>query len=292
MLIKMAIADAYAIAWEFTDKQTAPNNLCGYHQHPTYSALAPGSYTDDTQRAIANAHVLLSGEENWFKPCAYVQSYLAEFHRDPREGWSRRFQAYLQEHKESTSDAFMRGIRRRATNGALMGAAPLGFLPDPNSVRLAATMQTVSTHAGATAPFTQCVALAAHYFLFDLGPRSDLVDFISEEVEWGHESDRDFIISRMTMTPPKPAMPARSIAAGALWAVTNIQTLPEIITWAVQSGGDTDSLAAVAVAIASCSKEIDQNLPAALENALETEKQRTMLRRLNTALYAMADLAE
>lgn len=87
-------------------------------------------------------------------------------------------------------------------------------------------------------------------------------------------------------------MPARSIAAGALWAVTNIQTLPEIITWAVQSGGDTDSLAAVAVAIASCSKEIDQKLPAALENALETEKQRTMLRRLNTALYAMADLAE
>ena len=94
MIYEMAVADAYAIAFEFVpDTPDRPNDLKTFHQHPKYIELAPGQYTDDTQRSIGNANVLLSGE--WWNMMAYANEYVSQFKLDPREGYSRGFQKLL-----------------------------------------------------------------------------------------------------------------------------------------------------------------------------------------------------
>lgn len=288
MLIEMAVADAFAVAWEFTDEQTATMDLTGYHQHPKYAELKPGMYTDDTQRAIANAQVVLLGEQACYDPAAYALAYVRSFREDPREGWSRRFQDYLRQNAERSPDVFMKGIRRRATNGSLMGVAPLGFLPDENAVRLATAMQVISTHSGTAIPYAQMISLSCH-FLLRGGARRDLADHLAEAVEWPTEDEcgsdeRAAMLHKIRTKPPIARMPARTIAPAAVWAAMNMDSLADIIRWAVDHGKDTDSLAATAVAIASCAHDIDLRLPAALLDGLETPEARDRLTGYDEAL--------
>lgn len=288
MLLEMAIADAYAVAWEFTDDQIAANDLAEYHQHPKYAELRPGMYTDDTQRAIANARVVLLGEPACLDPAAYALAYTTIFREDPREGWSRRFQQYLRDNAATGPARFMKGIRRRATNGSLMGVAPLGYLPDEDAVRLATAMQVISTHSGTAIPYAQMISLSCH-FLLRGGARRDLAAHLAEAVEWpgadecGND-EREAMLHKMRHDPPTARMPARTIAPAALWAVTHLDSLADIIRWAVDHGKDTDSLAATAVAIASCAGDVDHTLPAALVDGLEDDARRSMLRAYDEEL--------
>lgn len=287
MLIEMAAADAYAVAWEFTEEQAGANDLSAFHRHPTHLELVPGRYTDDTQRAVANAKVVLSGEDDWFSPAAYVAAYQAETATDPRPGWSRGFGEYLADNRAASPASFMRRLRRRATNGCLMGVAPLGYLPDVHAVKTAATMQTVATHAGAAVPLAQCIALAAHFFVADIAPRSRLREWLRQTVEWDGSSDRTYVLTGMRRDPPKARMPARTVAAAALWAVTNLDSQSEILKWAVAHGDDTDSLAAVAVSIASACPAIASDLPDALVGTVETPDRRGVLRQMDADLTGL-----
>jgi ADP-ribosyl-[dinitrogen reductase] hydrolase len=289
MLIEMAVADAYGVGWEFTNAQHGANDLSCYRRHPTYGELEPGRYTDDTQRAVANSTVVLSGEHRWYQPASYAKAYMTEYAFDPREGWSKRFQAYLKDHRHSTPENFMKGLRRRETNGALMGVAPLGHLPNEDAVRLATTMQTVSTHSGSAAQYAQAVSLSAHYLMFDKGPRSDLPRYLADEVEWDGSGGRS-VIDGMKEDPPKARMPAKTVAAAALWAVLNLDSLSDIMRWCIDKGDDTDSLAAVAVAIASCSSEIANDVPPALLDTLENQETRDRLVHVDARLKALAGI--
>lgn len=274
MLVEMAIADAYAIAWEFTDQQTAPNDLSGFHQHPTYAELKPGQYTDDTQRAIANILAITSDSKRIheiFNPRTYADAYIMAYRQDPREGYSRGYQKFLA--AQTNPDDFIMDISRtKASNGAVMGAAPLGFLPDISMIKLASTIQAISTHHMNAAIHAQIVALSTHFFLRAYGEKENLQGWIMNHADWEDNTDEAYRWAYLVDSfdkGKKTTIKASSISAYMVYAVTAFDTLSDIIKDAVNRGGDTDSAAAVSVAIASMSDEIENDLPEHLYQGLD-----------------------
>ena len=292
MIYETAIGDAYGLGWEFAqgDKvQTAANDLSGYHVNPRYPEYPIGRYTDDTLRSLANAEIVLGPESGWYDPAAYVAAYQRIHAADPRDGWSRGFQAHLKAHRDSTPLQFMLALRRRATNGAVMGVAVLGHLPDENAVRLAATAQSIATHAGATVPAAQAIALAAHYLIHDKGPEDEIEAYLEREVDWTDKGETRRILTQGTAALPVPGMSAWTIAAGALFILTDtgFTGMADRLQFAISRGGDTDSLGAVTMALCSCSRKIPNDLPATLVDHLEDEDGRAMLRETDIRLQSL-----
>lgn len=290
MLVEMAVADAYAIAWEFTDQQKAENDLKAFHQHPTYAELLPGQYTDDTQRSLANALVLLSSNPaDKFSPFHYAQAYLNVANMDPREGYSRGYQAFLKS-VNNGYDFLVQIERTKVSNGSLMGVAPMGFLSDIREVKLAAQIQAMTTHHQDTAIHAQIVALAAHYFLHVKDNLKDcLLDWLMNEVSFGRPGDGQNWRNSVGdySFGGKTGIKASSISAYMAYAVIEFDTLSEIIQDAVDRGGDTDSAAAVSVAVASCCPEITNDIPHSLTASMDAANPGFGVEFLNTVEHKL-----
>lgn len=277
MLLEMAIADAYGIAFEFVeDTPDRPNDLARYYQHPTYAALKPGMYTDDTQRAVANANIMFMGQH--FNAREYAAEYLRILRDDPRDGYSRRYQKFLEETPDALT--FIQTVKRGSANGSLMGVAPLGFLRSPGEVILAAGIQAYTTHAHATMPFASGVALAAHYFIRKIGPKANLEEYLQTHIaELAIPKNKEAGVAQMS---------ARATYHAMLEGLSANTSLAGIIRWAVDHGGDTDSIAAVTVAVASCSREFGYDIPPALFEGLENRAfGRDYLIRKDKALWEL-----
>jgi ADP-ribosyl-[dinitrogen reductase] hydrolase len=281
MLAEMAVADAYAIPFEFVPNTAdRANDLSGYYQHPTYDDMVPGCYTDDTQRSIGNARMVLdhySGEampEDIFNPIAYLHRYKQTFAGDPRPGYSRRFEAFLKDNLDTATVDMAIKLNRKPTNGSVMGAAALGYLDSPEKVMLAAAAQALSTHSYAAIPHAQIVALSAHYAIHNLGRFGDLAPWLYKLLNESGKTVADFL-SDATFNSVKPStitMGASSAVKLMLWALPRYNTLSELTKLAVDVGGDTDSAAAIMVAVASESNEYVDDFPSALWSGLEAGK--------------------
>lgn len=271
MLVEMAVADAYAIPFEFVDHTPdRENDLSQFYQHPTYAELNPGQFTDDTQRALGNIQVLMGDYADKFSAWQYAAKYLDVYKYDPREGYSRRYQAFLD--SQESALGFGRHVKRQAvSNGSLMGVAPLGFIGNINELKLAATVQAITTHHPNTAIYAQIVALAAHYFIHDVGPRVGVRNFVLMTADWQDNSDDQYRFRYLidNVGSKKTTIKAASIAAYVIYALDTFDTLSEIMLDAVQRGGDTDSAAASAVAVASCCPYIENDIPQHLIDGLE-----------------------
>lgn len=284
MLIELAAADAYGASFEFNKNPEVSNDLTQFGRHGS-GDLPVGAYTDDTLRTLANARVLLKGGDAPFKAENYAQAYLTIRREDGRAGWSKRFANMLDQNVNETGATFMRSLTRRPTNGALMGVAVLGFLPSDDQVRLAATMQTISTHSPSVAVYAQVVALAAHSLLYD-GSRKCAAEYAIGSAEWEDDAQRKKFIE-MVKQAPAPTMSAISIAAGALHALNTYASCSEVLRWACSRGGDTDSLAAVSIALASVAHDMRQDMPRHLIDNVDTKSSRADLIRTEAHLRAL-----
>lgn len=273
MLLEMAVGDAYGIGFEFC-QNPSPNDLSQFYQHPKYSNLIPGQYTDDTQRALANTMVICS--KDYLNPLDYATAYVTEFKTSPRDGYSRGFQALI----ESCSNGveLLNKVNPTASsNGSIMGVAPLGYIEQLQDVKRAAIIQATVTHSWETAPWAQMIALMSHYFLYDIGPKAELINFLNLEVQWPASMSVRYENPAYMFSPIiksgdnlfKCTMNASDTALHILYAILNYDNLQDMLKHCVNVGGDTDSLAASAMAIGSVSKEIENNLPQHLFDALE-----------------------
>ena len=282
MLAEMAVADAYGISFEFVpDTADRVNDLSRYYQHPTYGDMVPGHYTDDTQRSIANGLMVLDHyngggpiKGDVFSPISYLAYYQIVFARDQRPGYSRRFEAFLKDNLETDPVDMALKLNRKPTNGAVMGAAALGYLRTPEEVMLAAASQALSTHSYAAIPYAQIVAMSAHYTINNIGPLHDLSPWLYRHLADSGKSARDFLADATAMlgdnNPPGPVtMGASSAVRLMLWALPRYHSLSALTKLAVQVGGDTDSAAAIMVAVASESLEYVDDFPDALWDGLE-----------------------
>lgn len=262
MLLEIAIGDAYGAAFEYVDTRFIQdkNNLKQYYKHPRHR-IAPGRYTDDTQMSIAIAELIANGIP--WTPINIASKFVEVFQRDKREGYARGFYDFLCSVR--TGEEFVARIRPDSDkSGAAMRACPIGVLPSVQEVKRYATIQAKLTHdtpAGIGAAVA--AALMAHYFLHDLGPRTELGRFIEQ-----HVPGREWSRAWRGEVGPKGWM---SVSA-AITAIQSSDTLSELLRQCVNYGGDVDTVAAIALGSASTSKQFVADLPVSLVSSLENNR--------------------
>ncbi len=281
MLLELAIGDAYGAGFEYARPSLSrPNDLSGYFAHPRHHALLPGCYTDDTQLSLAIAEAIVA-DDPW-TPRSLAERLLNAFQRDPRPGYAQGFYDFLR--TVSDAEDFLRRIRPDSEkNGAAMRATPIGVLPSIDGVLERAEVQARLTHATRIGVGSaQAAALMTHYFLYDLGPKAKLGQFLDHYVPGFDWSE-----------------PWSGKVGGAGWmcilaAVTAIQrqlTLSAILTTCIDYGGDVDTVATIAMAAAACSREVVRDLPPALVAGLENGAYgREYIRTLDRELLACVQL--
>jgi ADP-ribosyl-[dinitrogen reductase] hydrolase len=276
MLLRIAQGDAYGMAREYVKRKDFPElylqclEFKQYLQHPTYHKLPPGTYTDDTQMSLAVTEALINAQRGVLLTAeVFVQRFFDAFKRDPRDGYSRAFQAILE---EATSPDHLRQliVPTSHANGAAMRSVPIGVIKDPKEVMRIAGMQAATTHAsygGINASIA--VALMSHFALYDRREFSSIV-------EWGNHHCPAFEYFREPWSGPvqENSDDGKGLGVGlnTAWAVSTLlmhsTSLMDMMKRAIMWGGDTDSVCAIAWGIASC-RALDEDIPTFLERDLE-----------------------
>jgi len=266
MLLHIALGDAYASCVEYVDRKKHPElytealKFERYLQHPSHLKLCPGMYTDDTQMSCAVAQALIdaasvfavSGNGN---DCltheAFVELFFRAFKRDPRDGYSRGFQAILEEAK--SGDHLRQLIKPDSSkNGAAMRSVPLGIISDPHELLRITGQQAATTHATYGGINSACaVALMSHYALYEHR------GFLHMR-EWCGQYLEIFDVFKRPWDGPVTGKAQGKVDLGVgintAWAVCTLleqqKSMMGIMRQVIDWGGDTDSVAAVAWGIA------------------------------------------
>jgi ADP-ribosylglycohydrolase len=277
MLLEGAIGDAYGAGFEFRDMEfiREHNNLTAYFNHGLYTGIYR-DYTDDTQMALAIAELLIE-EKNW-TPEKVADKFVQVFHRDKRQGYSGRMYDALDGSRNgkefiSVLDASSSG------NGSAMRAYPLGYLKDLNQLLEYAAMQAKISHNTTEGIVSaQRIALAAHYFLYDLSDKVSLVNFLNETLR---ENEKYELSSPVDMH----GFPT---TRAVVRLVSDYDNMQQCLKDGIDLGGDTDTVASLCMALLSEKKGTNRTLPDFLFAELEDGSYgKSYLRRTDEKLKAV-----
>lgn len=257
MLLALAIGDAYGAGFEFAERSKIEqhNHLTHYEQHGL--DIQPGCYTDDTQMSLAISELLI--EQLPWTPLNIANKFVSCYKRDRRLGYSSGFQHFL----DSIDDGgeLLEKINPHSDcNGAAMRAAPIGIIADIAQLMQFAKMQAQITHDTPQGiASAQAIALAAHFFIYELGDKSALTAFVSEHTAMMWDD---------TWQAEVPCSAWETVNA-VLTLLSHCDSAEQILLQGVNFGGDVDTVTAVALAIASQSTQYQQTLPEFLTRDLE-----------------------
>ncbi len=260
MLLEFAMGDAYGAGFEFSDfnKIKRHNNLTCYIEHEL-DPIIPGKYTDDTQMTIAICEFIISGKE-WTEE-NFVQSFLDNFHRDPRITYSKGFLKLLQTHNKA-KDFLLEIDPYSSRNGSVMRSMPVGLFSDINKVISFSEFHTPITHYSKEAiEASKAIALLTHYFYYT---DKDIMETIKEvqsltSIEW------------KTNKIDNVECDAVDTVNAVFTILSNNDTLYDILKESVNLGGDVDTVSALSLGIASLNNKYRKNLPEFLYNDLEND---------------------
>lgn len=276
MLLEAAIGDAYGAAFEYADPEIVENFNTLEYGSRDIPYFVPGRYTDDTQMGIAIAELIISGKP-WSKG-NIAKKFLLCFKRDPRTGYAGGFYKFLCNTKNRRN--FLKYIKPNSDkSGGAMRAFPIGIFSNTKDVLVKSSIQASLTHDtpnGISA--AQGSALMTHYFAYNKGPKKELGNYISSLVkaEW-----------KLPWEGPVDSKGMHSVSA-AITAVMDCDTMSDLLKKCVAFCGDVDTVATIALAAASFSKEIKQDLPKHLYDGLEDGWQGKMyLEELDRKLIRM-----
>lgn len=260
MLTEIAIADAYGAGFEFctVEKINLHNNLESYCKHELYDIS--GKYTDDTQMSIAIAEFILSGVE-WNKE-NIASKFVECFQRDVRFGYSEGFYNLLIQVK-SGKELMNTLISTSERNGAAMRSVPIGCLKKKEDVIYLATLQAQITHNTKLGISSSCaIALATYYGLQKKGTIEELRHFLQIEGfgEW------DFNWKK------RVSLSAYDTVSAAFSCLLQYDSMSALLKSCIELGGDTDSVASIAIGLATCFTEYQQDLPNHLFKMLKEDK--------------------
>lgn len=257
MMLELAIGDAYGAGFEYASTNMAHNDLSRYVRHPRH-AIPLGAYTDDTQMSIALAEVITT-QQPW-TPEVLASAFVTVFKRDPREGYAGSFYAFLQHVQDGSQ--FLREIRPTSDkSGAAMRSGPVGVFASIAEVMQKSTLQAKVTHntpAGIAA--SNAAALMTHYFLYRLGTKAELGQFVDR-----HVPGYSWAVPWRRPVKSKGWMSVRA----AITALARNDTLSSLLKDCVSFTGDVDTVATIALAAAACSMEYVKDLPTHLVATLE-----------------------
>lgn len=257
MLFEIAIGDAYGAGFEFAEREKIErhNTLAAYARHEL--GFPAGTYTDDTQMSIAVAEVLLTAS---LTAEAFADAFVLCYRRDRRGGYATGFQTLLDECADGTDlRARIKSASRR--NGAAMRSVPLGLIPQQDLLFSAAEAQAAITHNSQEGILSsRAIAYMSHLLLYEDLPLSRLVERVESALGLALRSNW--------------AQPVECDALQTLHAVNTAlqrnRSMADLLRDCVNFGGDVDSVAAIAMGLASLSAEYAADVPAALHQGLES----------------------
>lgn len=267
MLLELAIADGYGVGYEYVDEKVVKeyNKGYSYRQHPLHNDLKPGDYSDDTQMSIAVAEYIVdNGSKQDME--LFAEYVFNVFKRNPIKGYSKGFQTVL-ETVQSPKELLeaLEGHNTSDKNGGAMRAVPCGVFKNKQTVKDFAAFQASLTHGGRGIVAAQATALASHYFRFDLGTPDNLGKFLNRELnlnetwEWSGKVKSPTDLGMITVK-------------ASLFAVMCTDSLHDCLIQSVDYCGDVDTVAAIAVGVASQSKYHKKNLADSLVYNLRKDK--------------------
>lgn len=250
MLLEGAIGDAYGAGFEFVYRLIIRrrNKLTKYKRHPFYRTVC-GHYTDDTQMALSLAELIVEGRE-WTR-LSVADKFVEVFKRDTRQGYAFRFFGLLKE-VNSGQELLDRIIPSSERNGSAMRAYPLGVLGTEEEVLEKSTLQARITHDTEWGIWAaQAIALSAHYFLYQKGSKIQLAQYLADwqGVQWPLDWQGEV------------PMKGKETVEAVLSLLLQNERMSSILWEAVDLGGDTDTVASLALALGSICPEITQDLP-------------------------------
>ncbi|MFD1601381.1 ADP-ribosylglycohydrolase family protein [Flavobacterium artemisiae] len=258
MILEAAIGDAYGAGFEFQglDYIIKNNDLTQYHKHGMYTEIYK-RYTDDTQMAIAIAELLLE-DDNW-NEVKVADKFVEVFHRDKRRGYSDRVYNALDASKNGSD--FLKIIDNRSSgNGSAMRAYSIGLLKDIPQILDFCEIQAKTSHN--TAEGISCakrIALAVHFYKYQLGDKSSLIDFINDTLK---EKEIYKVTSPIDMH-------GYFTTQAVIKIVSEADSMKDCLKKGIDFGGDTDTVAALCMAILSQKENCEKTLPSFLYDELE-----------------------
>lgn len=269
-LLFLCIGDAFGMAFEYV-KDENHRELIDYGeflQNPKHLKGRPGTYTDDGQMSIAVSEVLTCNPNPSKED--FIKKFLEVFLRDPREGYSAGFQSLLTKLTRDEEGRRLKNITDREVkrfqkevlptstkNGGAMRAVPIGVLKTPERVLEVAKLQASVTHD--TAPgilAAQAVALMAHFAFYTDEPFDRLQ-------EYGGDHLKGFELFDTPWSGPVMGGHGPDTAHAVCHLLRTYETLDEVLKEACKLGGDTDTVAAISVGIASI--RMKNSLPGTLQ---------------------------
>ena len=264
----MALADSYGMKYEFVP-HTRDKDISDLFHEPNvrHAEYQKGHYSDDTQMSMANLELLIkhrgNGKNDAITQDEFIKTWLEVFKRDPHLGYSKRMWQVLSEAK--TPDDFKNNLdaSNGVTSGGAMRAGPFGLLSDVEEVKTLALAQARITHdtpAGRNAALA--VALSVH-FLYHGGERQELPAFLKKHIGLDLKSAEAGFVDDMRN--------GLRITTDALDAVVSAKSLSGVLLNIVNAAevSDTDTICAMAMVIAACAPDLEDDLPQKLRDGLE-----------------------
>jgi ADP-ribosyl-[dinitrogen reductase] hydrolase len=257
MLLEIAIGDAYGAGFEFSSREKIrlSNTLAAYVPHEL--GIEAGHFTDDTQMSVAVSEVLLSSDA--MSSDVFADAFVRCYKRDPRQGYAKGLQGLLEQCGDGA--ALRRLIRPDSRrNGAAMRSVPLGLISDKRLLASAASAQARVTHDTPEGMLSaHIVALMAHFLLYEQAAVMDIPKLVMRETgfelkgNWSDEVECDAIQTLHAVNT----------------ALLRNRSMSNLLRDCVDFGGDVDSVAAIAMGIASLTLEYTHDVPASLVDGLE-----------------------
>lgn len=260
MLLYIGIGDAYAVPVEYVDREANEQLFLDtlrfekFCKHPKYE-LGAGQYTDDTEMSVANARVLIENNPPYTEQM-FADAYVREFIRGgKRKGYSHGFQMILEKCADGR-DLVNNLIPTSVANGAAMRAVPIGVLPTIEGVLEVATTQARVTHDTPEGLFSaRAVALMSHFVLYERAPFHCFIEDYLQKNLPQEDISRFGHVFRTPWIGPVKKTEEWSVAVNTVHAVVELVTsyghhsLKNLLEEVIQLGGDTDSVAAIAMGL-------------------------------------------
>lgn len=263
MLAELAIGDAYGFSFEFVEPAfvLANNDGLSYHAHP-HNDIKPGTYSDDTELALAVADFILYDRPATI-PKLWDRIYKAT--RIRRAGYAAGFREQL-DNARSPEDLARRILPTSTKSGGAMRAATCGLFPKIETVIDMAMMQASITHATRNGMAGAAGAAALVWACRQGCSRVYLPQFL-EDVLPGFRFGQSWVgpVGNDALHVVKAAASALAEAPG--------DGLTEILKASVAFTGDVDTVASIAMAAGSMHPDIRNDLHIDLYNKLEPEGQ-------------------
>jgi ADP-ribosyl-[dinitrogen reductase] hydrolase len=279
MILEGAIGDTYGAGFEFADIELIrlKNNIAQYEVHPLFSSIYK-KYTDDTQMTLGIAELLIENSE-WTKQ-SIANKFVTVFKRDPREGYAKRFYSLLNE-INSGQELLDKIIPDSERNGSVMRVYPIGILKSENEILEKAKLQSQITHNTENAIVSaQAVALTTHFFLYEKGLKSQLLDYLHDiqKIKWTADWSGEVSVNAIQ-------------TVRALFTILiKENSLKDMLKKSIDFGGDVDTVASLALAIGCLDKNVENNLPNWLFDEIENGKYgKDYIKTIDNELYKLID---